>query len=127
MIKSPNVQFKGRPAYNIENISPYMNPGNINTNNVNGNNFIQNQQIKNYNPYNPNIGGVKPINQNIVQGKYMINQPPNTNTAPKKIIKVVVKKKENLIAQKIVLEVKVLPEKKMKKKSREKSKNLEKD
>ena len=36
-------------------------------------------------------------------------------------------KKENLIAQKIVLEVKVLPEKKMKKKSREKLKNLGKD
>ena len=43
MMKSPTVPFKGRPAYNTENISPYMNPGNINTNNINGNNFIQNQ------------------------------------------------------------------------------------
>ena len=104
MIKSPTVPFKGRPAYNTENISPYMNPGNINTNNINGNNFIQNQhQIKNYNPYNPNIVGIKPINQNIVQGKYMINPPPNTNTAPKKIIKVVVKEKVNRNTQQVNL------------------------
>jgi hypothetical protein len=80
-----------------------MNPGNINTNNVNGNNFIQNQQIKNYNQYNPNMGEIKPMNQNIVQGKYMINQPPNTNTAPKNIIKVVVKKKVNRNTQQVNL------------------------